>query len=188
MPDTTRIIGIDPGTRICGYGVVELNNGSILHIESGCVKTKAAAPLEEKLRTIYERIDGIIALTKPHCMSIEGAFYSKNARSAIRLGEARGVALLCAGIHGIPVSEYTPSEVKLALTGSGRADKTQVRKMISILIGVDTPGAEDVSDALAIAICHVNRAMMGVLPGGAVGKARSRRRRRMRLDDLPLDR
>lgn len=179
-----RVIGIDPGSRVCGYGVLETVNGEIKHLASGCIVPGRALPLYRRLSVIYDGLTGVISEYSPLVMSIEDIFFSKNARSAIMLGEARGVALLAASNSGLSVSEYSPTKIKLALTGRGRANKSDVRRMISMLLGVTEFESEDASDAVAIALCHINISRIELKLGREFVQTR-RKRRRFTLDDLP---
>lgn len=179
-----RVIGIDPGTRVCGYGVIESRNGEINHITSGIIKPASALAIPERLKSIYDSILRVIEEHSPDIMSIEDVFFSKNVKSAIKLGEARGVALLAASSAGISIYEYPPTKVKLALTGRGRANKTEVQKMLFRILGVSDFETEDASDAVAIALCHINLSRIEQKLGSEFVQPR-RRRRRFTLDDLP---
>jgi crossover junction endodeoxyribonuclease RuvC len=182
-----RVIGVDPGSRICGYGILESRNGELIYIESGCISPPSYFSLPVRLKTIFEGLREVIERSSPDVMSIEDVFFSKNSRSALKLGEARGVALLAATISGITVYEYAPAEVKLALTGQGRANKQEVQKMISLILGVTEWNKEDASDAVAIALCHINSSQINERLGSGVIKSR-RRRRRWTKDDISSSR
>lgn len=179
-----RVIGIDPGTRVCGYGVIESRNGEITHIASGSITPASVLPIPERLKIIYDKILGVIEEHSPDIMSVEDIFFSKNVKSAIKLGEARGVALLAASSAGISIYEYPPTKIKLALTGRGRANKTEVQKMISKILGVSEFETEDASDAVAIALCHIQLSRIEKKLGSEFVQPR-RRRRRFTIDDLP---
>ncbi len=179
-----RVIGVDPGTKICGFGIVEIINGDLLHVKSGAIVPKSSHCIGFKLKTIYEALVNIIREFTPDAMSIEGLFFAKNAKSAIKLGEARGVAYLAAAFSGLPVHEYAPTEVKLAVTGRGRAKKLEVQKIISAIFGIDRWDGTDVSDAIAIALCHINLSEKKNRLGIEVLRSR-RRRRRFSINDLP---
>lgn len=183
-----KVIGVDPGSRVCGFGVVEASDSTLIHIESGQISIDKGLPLYQKLDVIYERLVSVINSFKPDLMSIETAFYSKNALTAIRLGEARGAALLAAAHTGLGVYEYTPSEVKLALTGNGRAGKGEVQKMVSMLLNIDSWDSDDVSDAVAISICHLNSANSATGTRTKARYGRSRRKKRFTLNDIPAQR
>jgi len=179
-----RVLGVDPGSKVCGFGVLEVNGEKLVHIESGALAPGASLPMQKRLQGIFEGLCGVIARTRPECMSIETVFYSKNAQSSLKLGQARGVALLAAAISDMPVHEYAPSEIKLALCGRGRANKAEVRKIVSLLVGIDDWATSDVSDAVAIAICHINLSETKDILGVSSLPMR-RKRRRFRKDDIP---
>ncbi|HLE24174.1 MAG TPA: crossover junction endodeoxyribonuclease RuvC [Thermodesulfobacteriota bacterium] len=177
-----RVLGVDPGSRVCGYGVLESRNGELIHIESGCITAPSSFSLPLRLKNIFEGLREVIERSSPDAMSIEDIFFAKNSKSALKLGEARGVALLAATISGIPVHEYAPTEVKLALTGQGRAKKLEVQKMISLILGISEWSKEDASDAVAIAICHINSSQINERLGREVIRHRRRRRRWKKYD------
>ncbi len=179
-----KVIGIDPGSRVCGYGVLESRNGDVEHLASGSIAPGNGLPLYQRLKIIYESLIKVIGEHSPEAMSVEDIFFAKNAKSAIKLGEARGVALLAASNSGIPVFEYPPTKVKLALTGSGRASKSDVQRMLSIILGVSGFETEDASDAVAIALCHINLSRIESRLGKEFTEPR-KRRRRFTLNDLP---
>lgn len=151
-----RIIGIDPGTRITGYGLVEKIGNRLVHIDNGAIYTRADAPLSDRLKTIYNELCRVIADYSPALMAVERIFVAKNALSALKLGHARGVAML-AGVNAeLPVAEYTAVEVKKAVVGYGKAAKPQVQQMVKVLLNLPEIAQEDASDALAVAICHAH--------------------------------
>lgn len=150
-----RIMGIDPGSRSTGYGVIDVTGVHAQHVASGCIHT-SATDLPQRLKTIYQGIAAVIAAYQPLEVAAEQVFMHRNADSALKLGQARGAALCAAVMAGLPVSEYAPRSVKQALVGSGAADKTQVQYMVALLLKlVETP-APDAADALAVAICHAH--------------------------------
>lgn len=152
-----RVLGIDPGSRITGYGVVDKERGGKLaHVCNGHLLLEPSDPLPERLLAISNALKGIIDEFKPDAMSIESIFFSKNVDSAIKLGEARGIPLLCAASSGVPVYEYAPRSVKQAVTGYGNATKEQVQKMVRMLLRTQAVLKPDAADALAIAICHIH--------------------------------
>lgn len=152
-------IGIDPGSRVTGYGVVEAAGGGIRYLGSGVLRVGSSDPVPVRLAAIKRGIDGVIAEYRPAAMAVEDVFVSRNARSALTLGQARGVVLLAAAEAGIQVHEYAPREVKSSVTGAGSAHKSQVGAMIVRLLRPDRPlESEDESDALAVAFCHALRA------------------------------
>ena len=150
-----RIIGIDPGTGILGFGVIEIIKGKMRLIDAGVVTTPAHTPLDVRLEDIYDSLTDIIADTKPDCMSIESLFFSQNVTTGISVSHARGVAMLAGRKGGLPIAEYTPLQIKQTVTGYGKADKKQVQEMVRIQLGlVETPKPDDCADALAAAITH----------------------------------
>ena len=156
-----RKIGIDPGTVCCGYGIIETGKvkNNLTHIASGDIRMKSRDPLHDRLKVLYDALNQIIREHNPDQLCIEKIFYHKSIRSAFTLGSTRGVVLLLAAQHDIPVFEYNPTEVKKALTGYGRAEKRQVQEMVKIILNLKSSPAkisEDTSDALALCICHVN--------------------------------
>lgn len=149
------IIGIDPGSRRTGFGLVEKNGNHNRYVHSGVILLKESLPLAERLLILDDNLQKIIEHYQPDCGSIEAIFFSKNAKSALVLGHARGVALLQMAKHQIPIYEYTPLEIKQTLVGQGRASKDQVQHMVRVLLNQkQTAMQEDESDALAIAITH----------------------------------
>ena len=183
-----RVLGVDPGSRVCGFGVLEILNGKLIHIESGGITPSPSfSPLPSRLKSIYEGLIEVITRCSPDVMSIENVFFAKNAKSALKLGQARGVALLAAAVSGIPVHEYAPTEVKLALTGKGRASKLRVQEIISQILGIPEWKKADVSDAVAIALCHIHLSQTIERLGRGVIKSR-RRRYRWTEDDFPSER
>lgn len=149
-----RVLGIDPGSVITGWGVVETDGNRLLHVDNGGIFTRQKE-FHHRLREIYEGISEIVKTYQPTYVSMEQVFVSRNAQSALKLGHARGVALIVVLNAGLQVSEYTPSQIKKAVTGSGRADKEQVGLMVQSLLGLPEPAQTDASDALATAICHL---------------------------------
>lgn len=154
-----RILGIDPGYAIMGYGIVDYKGSKFTPIEYGSITTKAHTPNEERLMFLYDELTRIIKEYEPEEASIEELFYNTNATTAIMVGEARGMALLACAKAGIKIAEYTPLQIKSALTGYGRADKKQVQAMVKMILNLDkVPKPDDTADALAAAICHAHNA------------------------------
>lgn len=152
-------IGIDPGSRITGYGLVERRGAEILYVASGIIKTEAAGPIEARLLTIKRGLDEVIGRFHPEAIAVEEIFMAKNPKTTLMLGEARGVVLLAAAEAGLSVFEYTPREVKSSITGAGAAHKSQVAAMVGRLMKLDhEPETEDETDAIAVAFCHAIRA------------------------------
>lgn len=152
-----RIIGIDPGYAIMGIGIVDYKGSRFTPVYYDSIQTEAHTPGEERLMTLYDELSRIIAEHRPDAASVEELFYNTNATTAIMVGEARGMALLACAKAGIPISEYTPLQIKSALTGYGRADKKQVQTMVKMILGLyEVPKPDDTADALAAAICHAH--------------------------------
>ena len=152
------ILGIDPGTAVTGFGVIEVISNKLKLVDFGIIKTDRKHKLPIKLKTIYDGISEIIATHKPDYMAIEDVFYSENVKTALVIGHARGVSILAAINKEIPVGEYSPREVKQSVVGNGAAAKEQVAYMVKKILNLDgTPKPLDASDALGIAICHFNR-------------------------------
>ena len=158
-----RILGIDPGSHTTGYGIVEKGaGGRLVHICDGQISANAALPLSERLYAISTALNAVIEAHSPDGVSVESIFFSKNVKSAVMLGHARGVSMLSAAKHGLPVFEYAPMSIKKAVTGFGAATKDQVAKMVIALLSCQASEGADASDALAIAICHINHCLPGV--------------------------
>jgi crossover junction endodeoxyribonuclease RuvC len=152
-----KIFGIDPGSDRTGYGCVERVGGRHSLVICGSLSGRSNATFPEKLQAIHCGLAALLREHAPQCVAVESIFYARNVRSALKLGHARGVALLAASEAGLPVVEYAPAEIKRAVVGYGRAEKHQVQRMIALLLGLDSPPSpHDVADALAVAICHLN--------------------------------
>jgi crossover junction endodeoxyribonuclease RuvC len=151
-----RIIGIDPGTGILGFGVIDIDaRGKLSLVDAGVIRTPVKEDDAVRLLTIYEELTEIIKDTKPDCMSVEKLFFSKNVTTAMTVSQARGVVLLCAQQIGIPIAEYNPMQIKQALTGYGKADKKQIQEMVRVILNLkEIPKPDDAADALAAAITH----------------------------------
>lgn len=165
-----RILGIDPGIAIVGFGVVDKNGNRYSTVEYGAITTPAHTPLENRLKTIYDEMTLLFANLRPDAMSVEELFFNSNAKTAIAVGQARGVIILSAVENGVPIYEYTPLQVKQALTGYGRASKMQIQQMMRTMLGLsEIPKPDDVADALAIAVCHGNSVRYNdILKGGRI--------------------
>ena len=152
-----RVFGIDPGSERTGYGCVETDGSRHRIVVCGAISSPALATFPDKLHRIHSQLTLILAKCRPDCVAIENLFHSVNVRSALKLGHARGVAMLAAVECGVPVFEYTPAEIKRAVVGYGRAEKSQVQHMVKLLLGLaEVPSPHDAADALAVAICHVH--------------------------------
>ena len=151
------VLGIDPGTAALGYGVVERTGGGLRAVDYGLVETSPDTPLPERLLQIHEALTELIETHRPDLLGVERLFFSKNAQTAFGVGQARGVVLLAAAEHGVPVREATPNEIKMGVTGFGGADKEQVGRMVGVILGLDhVPTPDDTADALACAIAIAN--------------------------------
>jgi crossover junction endodeoxyribonuclease RuvC len=158
-----RVLGIDPGTAITGYGLVDYQDELHL-VDCGAITTPAGMALPQRLLAIHSNLSAVIARFQPQSVAVEELFFSKNVRTAMSVGQARGVVLLAAAQAGLPIYHYKPSEVKLAVAGYGGAAKAQIQEMVRLLLGLDivfTP--DDVADAVAIAICHAHSAHLNQL-------------------------
>jgi crossover junction endodeoxyribonuclease RuvC len=153
------VLGIDPGTASTGYGVVRSEGSRLCSLEHGVIVTRPGTPLERRLADIHGRVGELIDLHAPDALAIEELYFGANVRTAFAVGQARGVVLLAAGQRGVPSRSYTPQQVKGAVCGHGRAGKDQVARMVARLLGlVAAPSSDHASDALAVAICELNRA------------------------------
>lgn len=153
-----RVLGIDPGSRVCGYGVIEpLGLLKVRYVECGVIEPDARSSMAARLAEIAEGLRGVIHELRPKCVAVEGIFHGVNPRSALKLGQSRGVALLVAAEADLPVFEYAPATVKVAVSGSGRASKQQVLSMVQRLCALKSEPRFDASDALAVALCHTFR-------------------------------
>ena len=150
-----RILGIDPGSRVTGYGIVEVRRGKTIYVASGCIRTTHAA-VPQRLGEIYDGVATLIGEHAPDEVAVEQVFMARNASSALKLGQARGAALAAAVNVGLPVAEYAARRVKQAVTGVGGATKQQVQHMVCRLLNLSASPSADAADALAIAICHIN--------------------------------
>jgi crossover junction endodeoxyribonuclease RuvC len=153
------VLGIDPGTASTGYGVVQSAGSRLRALEEGVIQTKAGVPAEHRLAEIHARVSELIEIHGPDSLAIEELYFGSNVRTAFAVGQARGVVLLAAGQRGVPARSYTPQAVKAAVCGHGGAAKDQVSRMVTQLLGLAAPPARDhAADALAVAICELNRA------------------------------
>lgn len=154
-----RVLGIDPGSRITGFGVIQvLRNGRLQYVASGCVRTGKGA-LGERLRAVHDGVAEVVATYHPTALAIERVFLARNADSALKLGQARGAALVAAVREGLDIAEYTALQIKRAVVGKGHAEKTQVQHMVKALLALSGAPQADAADALACAICHAHHSM-----------------------------
>lgn len=172
-----RILGVDPGSQRTGYGCIE-TEGSRQHVvDCGAVTVPPRIPLAEKLLVVHRGLAELLARHRPDVVALEDLFYARNVRSALVLGHVRGALMLAPAAAGVTVCEYTPAEVKQAVVGYGRAEKRQVQQMVALLLGMEQPPTPlDVSDALAVAVCHAHSNGLARRRRGATGGARSWRR------------
>ncbi|TAM11448.1 MAG: crossover junction endodeoxyribonuclease RuvC [Nevskiaceae bacterium] len=149
-----RILGVDPGSRITGYGVIEVSGPRVVHVASGAIRCRPAAALAERLKVIYAALADVLAAQHPDEVAVESVFVRRNVNSALVLGHARGVALLALAQAGLEVHEYAPAQIKSTIVGNGRAEKRQVQYLVRALLALHEPLQPDAADALAIALCH----------------------------------
>ena len=158
-----RILGVDPGTMVTGFGIVDDIRGKLFSVDYGTIEGKRKDSFQDRLKMMFDGLNKAIKDYKPDQVALESAFYGKSVKAAIKIGEARGVAILCAALADIPLFEYAPTEVKRAVVGIGNAQKVQVSKMVKILLALsEVPEKYDATDALAIAICHCHRMKLTV--------------------------
>ncbi|MDB5185945.1 MAG: Crossover junction endodeoxyribonuclease RuvC [Candidatus Saccharibacteria bacterium] len=157
-----RILGIDPGTGILGFGVIDVDQkGKATLVDAGVIRTPVKQADSDRLLTIYDELHEIIKELKPTVMSVEKLFFAKNVTTAMSVSQARGVVLLCGKQHGLELFEYTPMQIKQGITGYGRADKKQIQEMVRLILGLqEVPKPDDAADALAAAICHSSTVRM----------------------------
>lgn len=148
-----RILGIDPGSRVTGYGIIDFHRNHVRHVTSGCIHV-GGSDLTARLRAIFDGITAVVDSEEPAELAVEQVFFHRNAASALKLGQARGAALMAGVTRGLPLYEYSPNQVKQAVTGRGHAAKGQVQHMIKMLLCLRELPASDAADALAVAICH----------------------------------
>ncbi|MEJ0072544.1 MAG: crossover junction endodeoxyribonuclease RuvC [Candidatus Saccharibacteria bacterium] len=154
-----RILGIDPGTGILGFGIIEASKGKFQLVDGGVIRTPVKEDDAVRLLTIYEELTDIITNTNPTIMSVEKLFFARNVTTAMTVAQARGVVLLCGKQAGMEIYEYTPMQIKLAITGYGKADKKQMQEMVRVILGLESiPKPDDAADAIAAAITHAQSA------------------------------
>ena len=156
-----RVLGIDPGIAIAGFGFIDKAGHKLTPVQYGAIQTEAHTPPEERLKQIYESACALIDRYKPDSVAVEKLFFNRNVTTAFAVGQARGVIILAAAQRGLPVAEYTPLQVKQAVVGYGKAEKKQVQEMVKMFLKLSAvPKPDDVADALAVAICHAHSAVM----------------------------
>ncbi len=151
-----RVLGIDPGSRITGYGLIDKKGNRLVHVDNGAIFTDSHRDFPIRLQRIYRGLTEIIERYRPDAVAVENIFFATNVQSALKLGQARGAAIVAGVNAGVPVYEYTALQVKQAVVGHGRADKQQVQKMLKALLNLPEVAQEDASDALAAAVCHIH--------------------------------
>ena len=156
-----RILGIDPGSRITGYGVITARGHELGFIACGTIRTGGEADFSRRLLTIFRDLCEVIETHQPEVAAVEDIFISSNPRSALKLGHARGAAVVAAQHRGLSIVDYTPRRVKQCVAGYGQAEKSQVQSMVRTLLALDSPPSQDAADALAVAICHAHHAAAG---------------------------
>jgi crossover junction endodeoxyribonuclease RuvC len=172
-----RILGIDPGTRITGYGIIDQQGNRLRHVDNGAIYTQSSDALPKRLKKIHDGLCEIILQYRPDAVAIEQVFVAKNALSALKLGQARGAAIVASVNADLPVSEYSALQVKSAVVGYGKAAKSQVQQMVKALMNLPEIAQEDASDALAVAICHAHSAHINGQVRQALKPAPATRRR-----------
>lgn len=161
-----RVVGVDPGTAITGWGVVESEGQDLIGVAYGVITTPAGMLLPQRLQIIYRDLTRVVEQWQPETAAIEELFFSRNAKTALAVGHGRGAAMLALVNANVPISEYKPLEVKQAITGYGGADKHQIQQMVKLLLSLDDiPRPDDAADALAVAICHLHSARLRLLEG-----------------------
>lgn len=166
----TVILGIDPGSRITGYGLIRSQGNSLHYLDSGCIRTTTAKVLSERLLLIFEGIQSLMTNFKPDEVALEQVFMHQNANTALKLGHARGAAMVACARPGVLVSEYSPRQIKQAVAGYGAADKAQIKHMVVQLLNLTRAPQIDASDALAVAICHTHARVFNKLQAQAFSK------------------
>ncbi len=152
-----RIMGIDPGIAIVGFGFIDKNGSKLTPVQYGCIQTEAHTPEEERLLHVYEGMVQLIEKYEPQMVAFEKLFFNRNVTTAMSVSQARGVAILAAAQKGLPIAEYTPMQVKQAVVGYGKAEKKQVQEMVRMFLNLQkVPKPDDVADALAVAVCHAH--------------------------------
>ncbi len=158
-----RVLGVDPGSRITGYGIIDSVGNRLVHVDNGAIFTDSASDFPSRLHKIYQGLSEIIKTYRPEAVAVENIFFAKNVQSALKLGQARGAAIVAGVNAGLPVHEYTALQVKQAVVGHGKSAKSQVQQMLKVLLNLPEVAQEDASDALAVAICHAHSCGLNAL-------------------------
>ena len=172
MPDPVRILGIDPGLRRTGWGLIETVGNNLSFVAAGSIATVASADLADRLVTIHDGIAAVLSDHRPDEAAVEQTFVNRDAGATLKLGQARGICLLVPALQGLQVAEYAPNQVKKTVVGVGHGDKGQIRKMVSVLLPRASYDSDDAADALAIAICHAHHRLSAVSRLATAGAAR----------------
>ncbi len=167
MTERIRLLGLDPGLRLTGWGVIEVQGNNLRHVANGAVASEQAAPLSERLRQLHDGLTQVIEAWRPQGAAVEETFVNKNPTSTLKLGQARGVVLLVPALAGVPVAEYSANHVKKSVVGTGHADKRQIRAMVGVLLPGCVIAGADAADALAVAICHAHHVATRARTDGA---------------------
>lgn len=166
-----RVIGIDPGLRNLGWGIVDVAGAKIAHVANGICKTTTGEPLAQRLLSLHDQLDAVLRQYKPTTSAVENTFVNKDGAGTLKLGQARGICLLVPAQHGLEVAEYAPNAVKKVVVGVGHADKAQVLHMVKMQLSGVVPAGPDAADALAIALCHAHHAQFSGRLNAALAKA-----------------
>lgn len=158
-----RILGIDPGSRITGYGIIDKEGNRLIHVDNGAIFTDADKDFSLRLQRIYRGLTEVIERYRPDAVALENIFFAKNVQSALKLGQARGAAIVAGVNAGLPVFEYSALQVKQAVVGHGKSAKVQVQQMLKVLLNLPEVAQEDASDALAVAVCHAHSHQLNAL-------------------------
>jgi crossover junction endodeoxyribonuclease RuvC len=159
-----RVLGVDPGTLVTGFGVVDVVSGGVRHVAHGTVRTRPKDPLWIRITKIHDALSRVIEVHRPDALALETCFVGKNIQSALKLGHTRGAVMVAAAAADLEIAEYAPTLIKQAVTGRGRADKVQVAEMVKMILGLKEAAPSDASDALAAAITHVHGNRSGLVP------------------------
>lgn len=163
-----KVLGIDPGTRVVGYGVIDGSGDDVSMVECGALKSKADRPMGERLAALYEQISEVVVRHQPDAVAVESPFVGRNVKTALAIGKAQAIALLAGSVRGIPTFEYTPAQIKQRVADYGTSSKEQVQRMVAMQLGLtELPEPLDASDALATALCHLAEVHVDSLVEGA---------------------
>ncbi|MBE3031268.1 crossover junction endodeoxyribonuclease RuvC [Sneathia sp. DSM 16631] len=182
-----RVLGIDPGTAIVGYSILDIESGKYKLIDYGCIFTEQDLPMPRRLEIIFQRLDTIIKLYKPREVAIEELYFFKNQKTVIKVGQARGVIVLACQMNGLDIFDYTPLQVKMGVTSYGRATKKQIQETVKMILNLDEiPKPDDAADAIAIAITHINNRNIPTTTGARVRKNNFKSGQKISLEEYKL--